>query len=142
MHSTSTSNSRTNSAYQVVPTFFLYSLIYWKCVLYSSFFFLMIRRPPRSTLFPTRRSSDLKSGACRRPARRCPDGPCPSRDRKSTRLNSSHQIISYAVFCLKKKKHQDLHINLYGVMNFITRLLLIHTTSIYQPPIQFSTQST
>src|SRR2546430_3912543 len=70
----------------------------------------MIRRPPRSTLFPTRRSSDL-------PARRLRSGPAvtasrrgrrPTRegdvDRKSTRLNSSHSQISYAVFCLKKKK--------------------------------------
>src|SRR5215470_3021813 len=71
------------------------------------FFFLMIRRPPRSTLFPyttlfrsrqrgleiagsfaVRGGTDLRRG----------------RDRKSTRLNSSHGSISYAVFCLKKKK--------------------------------------
>src|SRR6266571_6794544 len=76
------------------------------------FFFLMIRRPPRSTLFPTRRSSDLQisyagPGALAR-ARLALEivrerleiiG-----DRKSTRLNSSHMSISYAVFCLKKKK--------------------------------------
>src|SRR6266487_4967180 len=68
------------------------------------FFFLMIRRPPRSTLFPyttlfrSRPPSgpDLRPG----PTDRCPVG----RDRKSTRLNSSHPSISYAVFCLKKKK--------------------------------------
>src|SRR5438552_14894456 len=74
----------------------------------------MIRRPPRSTLFPYTtlfRSSPL------RPRHRVePDGALdvlPLRaldvdqftDRKSTRLNSSHQIISYAVFCLKKKNH-------------------------------------
>src|SRR5258708_23158368 len=80
----------------------------------------MIRRPPRSTLFPyttlfrsrlgaLRRAELFRgfapSGAERRRARR----PDPDvgvdvavRDRKSTRLNSSHQIISYAVFCLKK----------------------------------------
>src|SRR5258708_9291019 len=78
------------------------------------FFFLMIRRPPRSTLFPYTtlfRSRRDASG------RLHPDqGPLEGhhhlrrrehlvhRDRKSTRLNSSHQIISYAVFCLKKKK--------------------------------------
>src|SRR2546430_13154495 len=79
----------------------------------------MIRRPPRSTLFPytTLFRSSPRSPACFRleprsarsaatsgwePSRRwgCP----PSQDRKSTRLNSSHSQISYAVFCLKKKK--------------------------------------
>src|ERR1039458_10574924 len=68
------------------------------------FFFLMIRRPPRSTLFPYTtlfRSSD-HSGDHLLPRRKpgC-DGVL---DRKSTRLNSSHLGISYAVFCLKKKK--------------------------------------
>src|SRR5258708_14479874 len=70
------------------------------------FFFLMIRRPPRSTLFPYTtlfRSRDRPwlSGT-RQAARR--RSPYCREDRKSTRLNSSHQIISYAVFCLKKKK--------------------------------------
>src|SRR5256885_5050133 len=72
------------------------------------FFFLMIRRPPRSTLFPYTtlfRSSTnpLTRSAATSRARRVlptPGGP----DRKSTRLNSSHLVISYAVFCLKKKK--------------------------------------
>src|SRR5258708_14741199 len=56
----------------------------------------MIRRPPRSTLFPyttLSRSGDWSSDVLFRS------------DRKSTRLNFSHQIISYAVFCLRKKKH-------------------------------------
>src|SRR5688572_32345807 len=73
-------------------------------------FFLMIRRPPRSTLFPTRRSSDLSGrGRGRGPSRRAGEGRRGRRDRnreedrKSTRLNSSHSQISYAVFCLKKK---------------------------------------
>src|ERR1039457_5086076 len=68
------------------------------------FFFLMIRRPPRSTLFPTRRSSDLRHlfGARASIARHKYDSRN-SGDRKSTRLNSSHLVISYAVFCLKKK---------------------------------------
>src|SRR5215469_17661388 len=72
------------------------------------FFFLMIRRPPRSTLFPY--TTLFRSGG------RVPEphaladcgltgGGRPSRDRKSTRLNSSHVEISYAVFCLKKKKN-------------------------------------
>src|SRR3989449_2528625 len=84
----------------------------------------MIRRPPRSTLFPyttlfrsppicapasfANRAREV-SGACAR-HRRCPlrlRG-CDERgDRKSTRLNSSHGYISYAVFCLKKKKKEN-----------------------------------
>src|SRR5690349_24191147 len=99
----------------------------------------MIRRPPRSTLFPTRRSSDLgrrppdgadavrRSATARLPAARRaqrrgggggggqgavdsrPHGH-PHADRKSTRLNSSHVEISYAVFCLKKKRFAIRHI--------------------------------
>src|SRR2546430_8927345 len=99
------------------------------------FFFLMIRRPPRSTLFPYTtlfRSVHLGDGSVRRQsadamacARARAAGPMKRadaslefngssgmptrgaltiRDRKSTRLNSSHSQISYAVFCLKKKK--------------------------------------
>src|SRR2546430_12017835 len=81
------------------------------------FFFLMIRRPPRSTLFPyttlfrsldqiPRIGHELPEHRRTR-VERIPAGPFPrdeSRDRKSTRLNSSHSQISYAVFCLKKKK--------------------------------------
>src|SRR2546426_7667764 len=75
----------------------------------------MIRRPPRSTLFPYttlfRSRSAHPTGAGRG---RAPDGLRAGRgepldlprDRKSTRLNSSHLVISYAVFCLKKKKNQ------------------------------------
>src|SRR6267378_7529883 len=68
------------------------------------FFFLMIRRPPRSTLFPytTLFRSRRRLRSDRPCARRFPRGGNP-RDRKSTRLNSSHVEISYAVFCLKKK---------------------------------------
>src|SRR3712207_7165557 len=88
--------------------------------MYCFFFFLMIRRPPRSTLFPYttlfRSGARGQSGHPRRDrgvrARRLPLAPVgpvrPRRvldlDRKSTRLNSSHANISYAVFCLKKKK--------------------------------------
>src|SRR5690242_21927796 len=85
------------------------------------FFFLMIRRPPRSTLFPyttlfrslrrpvqphpvqvhvAARHGDLR--AVEQAAQRL--GVLAQQDRKSTRLNSSHMSISYAVFCLKKKK--------------------------------------
>src|SRR5216683_4091150 len=77
------------------------------------FFFLMIRRPPRSTLFPytTLFRSRPERRAARRPCGRdrCRSRPARScRDRKSTRLNSSHDQISYAVFCLKKKKNKKI----------------------------------
>src|SRR5437660_12243270 len=77
------------------------------------FFFLMIRRPPRSTLFPY--TTLFRSTV---PAPRRAFGDSGQRtghrgdqqgDRKSTRLNSSHVAISYAVFCLKKKKKIDKH---------------------------------
>src|SRR5438477_9585676 len=85
----------------------------------------MIRPPPRSTLFPTRRSSDLcHCGAARSTPLGC--GPAAhlsmgttqsaSRDRKSTRLNSSHMSISYAVFCLKKKKNKQYLVNKYEML--------------------------
>src|SRR2546426_4618111 len=70
----------------------------------------MIRRPPRSTLFPyttlfrsgrSSRRAGSGGGSATRPVACCPAGP--GLDRKSTRLNSSHLVISYAVFCLKKK---------------------------------------
>src|SRR5437588_2214062 len=76
----------------------------------------MIRRPPRSTLFPY--TTLFRSGgvAARRPppeAGRAADlrGASWARDRKSTRLNSSHTVISYAVFCLKKKKETSMSLN-------------------------------
>src|SRR5471030_3385819 len=81
------------------------SILYIHHVNSFFFFFLMIRRPPRSTLFPYTTLFRSKL-VCRREAEsngeirtsRC------TPDRKSTRLNSSHLGISYAVFCLKKKK--------------------------------------
>src|SRR5258707_1906460 len=92
------------------------------------FFFLMIRRPPRSTLFPytTLFRSLIRMAGWKvetfasalefldRPSDDTPSclvldvGLPDMRDRKSTRLNSSHANISYAVFCLKKKKESDL----------------------------------
>src|SRR3990170_7212767 len=71
----------------------------------------MIRRPPRSTLFPyttlcrSRASAELQSlrGELRRIRARAEEPMAIVGDRKSTRLNSSHQIIPYAVFCLKKQ---------------------------------------
>src|SRR5256885_12948762 len=83
---------------------------------YTQFFFLMIRRPPRSTLFPYTtlfRSDTVREvSSCKPPPEEArylkPAGmtscSATSSDRKSTRLNSSHLVISYAVFCLKKKK--------------------------------------
>src|SRR3712207_7379041 len=99
------------------------------------FFFLMIRRPPRSTLFPyttlfrsgralerhdrfvlvalrafgagerEQRTHERLAVARRRGEGGGPEREMPGADRKSTRLNSSHANISYAVFCLKKKKN-------------------------------------
>src|SRR5438309_8221306 len=72
----------------------------------------MIRRPPRSTLFPTRRSSDLQLAlagvADHGQAQRVWRMQLAAGDRKSTRLNSSHSSSSYAVFCLKKKKNNHV----------------------------------
>src|SRR2546429_6384032 len=87
---------------------------------FLSFFFLMIRRPPRSTLFPyttlfrsgpgylimrslVANKNKRPNSECRKFLRHLPLRRV--RDRKSTRLNSSHGYISYAVFCLKKKTH-------------------------------------
>src|SRR3712207_8670076 len=95
------------------------------------FFFLMIRRPPRSTLFPY--TTLFRSPRRRERGRRAAAGPARGdrargthpgpgahqpghvlgggavvQDRKSTRLNSSHANISYAVFCLKKKKYSNI----------------------------------
>src|SRR5439155_20920918 len=70
------------------------------------FFLLMMRRPPRSPLFPytTLFRSDGDGVEPRADPRRAPAcGRSPRIDRKSTRLNSSHVAISYAVFCFKKK---------------------------------------
>src|SRR5437588_6482182 len=98
----------------------------------------MIRRPPRSTLFPYTtlfrslgaggRRCEHASGERRRPG-------AAARDRKSTRLNSSHTVISYAVFCLKKKKKA---VNQYGMLlistanrrNRDSRYMYIHTVSL------------
>src|SRR5256885_9770113 len=88
------------------------------------FFFLMIRRPPRSTLFPyttlfrsamhacwhPMRAAQRKSVARMRVAGLLEAQPLRG-DRKSTRLNSSHLVISYAVFCLKKKKKKNTPYN-------------------------------
>src|SRR3712207_9221673 len=96
-----------------------------RCPLVLFFFFLMIRRPPRSTLFPyttlfrsprrpaheprarPRPLQPPAGGGRPRDRRRAPArARAPAADRKSTRLNSSHANISYAVFCLKKKKQK------------------------------------
>src|SRR2546430_10338744 len=96
-------------------------------ILMFFFFFLMIRRPPRSTLFPY--TTLFRSEASKRIEGLCESGKSirgrvgylaemkrfsifvrkPDIDRKSTRLNSSHSQISYAVFCLKKKKQIDIN---------------------------------
>src|SRR5256885_6069431 len=99
----------------------------------------MIRRPPRSTLFPY--TTLFRSPALRRALQSEHHVDveqweqrlgellrAPKRDRKSTRLNSSHLVISYAVFCLKKKKKEDkensgrVYTREYGLVRQRTRL--------------------
>src|SRR3712207_7212485 len=122
----------------------------------------MIRRPPRSTLFPyttlfrsrppgghlrlPQGRDGVRAGRVRRPGGQVPDGggdeqgadparrpaaraPLPPGDRKSTRLNSSHANISYAVFCLKKKttaKYTRPYISSRTPTNYITHIITPH----------------
>src|SRR5256885_16482401 len=97
-------------------TLFLYYLMTHGTPLVFFFFFLMIRRPPRSTLFPyTTLFRSVELVIPPEEAKVFPlvrgkkvNGSLERRlDRKSTRLNSSHLVISYAVFCLKKKKKKN-----------------------------------
>src|SRR5947207_7877019 len=95
------------------------SLLNRSSLISTFFFFLMIRRPPRSTLFPYTtlfRSRSTTWSRLRSPPET--EGTTRDwrsemfggrRDRKSTRLNSSHTVISYAVFCLKKKKQRHVY---------------------------------
>src|SRR5436305_6673882 len=101
----------------------------------------MIRPPPRSTLFPYttlfrsdrrraahpglpgRRGADLRQAPWLDPGP--PGGVAVLRDRKSTRLNSSHVRISYAVFCLKKKKKQKNRLSALAAINSRISLVVI-----------------
>src|SRR2546427_5805251 len=87
----------------------MFLLLFLASCLYFLFFFLMIRRPPRSTLFPyTTLFRSLDAAILMHPKVWEASGHLAGfADRKSTRLNSSHSQISYAVFCLKKKKKKD-----------------------------------
>src|SRR6266849_8945310 len=107
--------------YDSVDFFVLYSIHSFYCSC-SFFFFLMIRRPPRSTLFPY---TTLFRSAGRRPGAAGPGawraGTRCGADRKSTRLNSSHEWISYAVFCLKKKRKSDVLVIAENKNNIISK---------------------
>src|SRR5215469_18184133 len=86
---------------------------FFSCV----FFFLMIRRPPRSTLFPYTTLFRSDHSAVAGPDRQAAPFACRTRWRqigRATRLNSSHVEISYAVFCLKKKKKKNI---IYKIVN-------------------------
>src|SRR5947207_12306789 len=106
--------------------------------LFFFFFFLMIRRPPRSTLFPyttlfrsylrRMRSIALWRAVWMSQARGNSGTPELGQDRKSTRLNSSHTVISYAVFCLKKKKN-DVIKNLLSLSHMF--LFFVHGQLIF-----------
>src|SRR2546427_880663 len=115
----------------------------------------MIRRPPRSTLFPYTtlfrsglRRRRLRSGPAPRnrstttagrrwTGRPCHESAARSTDRKSTRLNSSHSQISYAVFCLKKKEHTS---ELQSQSNLVCRLLLEKKKTPKRNPPQATTR--
>src|SRR2546422_10910200 len=99
--------------------FYLYIILLFSLssnVSFFFFFFLMIRRPPRSTLFPYTTlfrshaaAADLiEIGQAVGKSKSQFLGRGAASDRKSTRLNSSHGYISYAVFCLKKKKKKSV----------------------------------
>src|SRR5260221_5003474 len=92
----------------------------------------MIRRPPRSTLFPyTTLFRSVLCVLCALCGKSCPKVAARSggnfrtrfTDRKSTRLNSSHTVISYAVFCLKKKKEDTRKLDTAHVTVFADTLL-------------------
>src|SRR2546427_8661263 len=105
----------------MLPPLFLY---FDRSLSFRIFFFLMIRRPPRSTLFPyttlfrslaVHAPIQVAVGQCREHLPHFVDGAAQriQQDRKSTRLNSSHSQISYAVFCLKKKKNKHNNYDVY-----------------------------
>src|SRR2546422_2709076 len=109
--------------------------VFWSSlgtVIYLFFFFLMIRRPPRSTLFPyttlfrSPRSRRHRAPGARLRARL---GRVRDLDRKSTRLNSSHGYISYAVFCLKKKRKRFNKVAQI-IVHGSARMTVIHITVI------------
>src|SRR3989337_4141825 len=93
------------------------------------FFFLMIRRPPRSTLFPYTTLFRSHLFLCWRTWTASDRWERTCRDRKSTRLNSSHGSISYAVFCLKKKNYNtnDICFPIPSTPALCTHQLLIRT---------------
>src|SRR2546426_8493361 len=98
----------------------------------------MIRRPPRSTLFPYttlfRSRADVRRARSVAVSVACDGLPRAviAADRKSTRLNSSHLVISYAVFCLKKKKIQysSRYTSFYSILGAVRRA----TTYPHAPP--------
>src|SRR6266516_5664150 len=93
----------------MLPIFLLFFYSY----ILSFFVFLMLRPPPISTLFPYTTLFRSRPRRWRRVLPLADRSSCPQRqpcrDRKSTRLNSSHRTISYVVFCLKKKNNVYLH---------------------------------
>src|SRR5258707_7142045 len=100
----------------------------------------MIRRPPRSTLFPYTtlfRSPALVIGQAQVHAHAQFGADVQQVDRKSTRLNSSHANISYAVFCLKKKEHTS---ELQSRQYLVCRLLLENKNAIRIDSLSLSTR--
>src|SRR5437867_10660209 len=105
------------------------------CIL-KNIFFLMIRRPPRSTVFPYTtlfRSPGLPAHVTALYPF-LPDGELTDDEIGSTRLNSSHRTISYAVFCLKKKTFKD------NSSHYGSTLIFHRSTSLYERSIISSTK--
>src|SRR5437762_11490910 len=111
----------------------------WERERFTSFFFYTPANHPYLHSFPTRRSSDLAPGPAGGPSDAFADlsQPGPNRgginhyffrDRKSTRLNSSHRCISYAVFCLKKKNM--FHAQPYGDVQGLFALVVVHLSGL------------
>src|SRR5688572_31544569 len=124
----------------IVSLYFFFS--FYSYFIFFFFFFLMIRRPPRSTLFPytTLFRSRTPAAIPAWPGSLPCTGTSPPPDRKSTRLNSSHSQISYAVFCLKKKKKKKKknnniknNTNISQTKTYtIPKLIIITTITIYK----------
>src|SRR2546428_8844190 len=125
--------------YLLCSVLFVFIILLCSLFLVFFFFFLMIRRPPRSTLFPY---TTLFRSICffswlMKGFFDGIDGSMPS-DRKSTRLNSSHDQISYAVFCLKKKKKHNVQYCLLPPSFLITFLSVSASNYIVNAELSYS----
>src|SRR5207249_9643436 len=107
-------------------------------ILSMSFYFYCPAHPPDLHSFPTRRSSDLHLAArpdhANRDLAAIGDKYLPKQDRKSTRLNSSHVSISYAVFCLKKKIQATLPLAVLALDKLADKIPTVLAIAAYVSP--------